>query len=120
VRWLNFLGTVEILVLFAIGIEVFALYKHGKLDSRMDEHIQKTYDRLLRSDEVMKVLDEHMSKFDEHLVRLDEHMNKVNDHITSLDEHLIRYDEHMNRLDDLILKSYFQRTKKEEQENSKE
>lgn len=117
-RWLDFVGTIEILVLVAIGIEVFALYKHTKLENRVDEHIQNTSDRLLRSDEVMKVLDEHVIKFDEHMVRLDEHMNKVNEYITTLNEHLIRYDEHMNRLDDLILKSYVQRTEKDLEETT--
>ena len=76
-RLLEFVGTIEILVLVAIGIEVFALYKHTKLENRMEEHIQNTCDRLLRSEEVTKVMDEHMSKLDEHMVRLDEHMNKV-------------------------------------------
>jgi len=104
--------TIEILVLVAIAIEVFALYKHIKLENRMDEHIQNTSNRLLRSDEVMKVLDAHMMKFDEHMVRFDEHMNKINEYLTTLDEHLLRFDEHMNRLDDLIRKSYPQRTKK--------
>ena len=112
-RWLDFVGTVEILVLVAIGIEVFALYKHAKLENRMEEHIQSISGHLLRSDEAMKVLDEHMNRYDEHMVRLDEHMNKLNEYIITLNEHLIRYDEHMNRLDDLILKSYIQRTEKE-------
>jgi len=88
---LDFVVTVEISVLVAIAIEVFALYKHVKLESRMDEHIQNTADLILRSDEVIKVLDEHMMKFDEHMVRLDEHVN---------------------RLYDLIWKSYLQRTEK--------
>jgi hypothetical protein len=63
----------------------------------MDEHIQNTCDRLVRSDEVMKALDEHINKFD---------------------EHLIRYDEHMNRLDDLILKFYVQSTGKKFEETT--
>ena len=83
-----------------------------KLENRMDEHIQNTADRLLRSDELMQVLDDHMMKFDDHMIRLDEHMNKVNEYMTTLNEHLIRYDEHVNRLDDLIWKSYLQRTEK--------
>ena len=112
-RYLDFVGTIEILVLVAIGIEVFALYKHTKLENRMEDHIQNTCNRLLRSDEVTKVLGEHMNKLDENMIRLDEHMNKVNEYINTLNEHLIRYDEHMNRLDDLILKSYFQRTARE-------
>ncbi len=109
---MDFVVTVEISVLVAISIELFALYKHMKLENRMDEHIQNTADRLLRSDELMQVLDAHMIKFDDHMIRLDEHMNKVNTYITTLNEHLIRYDEHVNRLDDLIWKSYLQRTEK--------
>jgi len=95
VRLLDSIGTVEIFVLVAIGIEMFALYKHTKLENRMDEHIQNTCDHLLRSDKVMKALDEHINKFD---------------------EHLIRYDEHINRLDDLILKFYVQSTGKKFEE----
>jgi len=100
---LDFIGIVEVLVLVAIGIEVFALFKHSKLENRMEEHIQTTCDRLLRSDEKMKVLDTHVSRFDEH-------MNKLDEYITTLNEHLIRYDEHMNRIDDLIWKSFSQKT----------
>ena len=103
---------VEILILVAIGIELVAIYKHSKLESRMDEHIQKTCDRLLRSDEVMKVLTEQISKFDEHIIRFDDHLNKQHEYMTSLNEHLIRYDEHMGRLDDFIIKSYLQKTEK--------
>ncbi len=107
---MDFIGIVEVLVLVAIGIEVFALFKHSKLENRMEEHIQTTCDRLLRSDEKMKVLDTHVSRFDEHLIRFDEHMNKLDEYITTLNEHLIRYDEHMNRIDDLIWKSFSQKT----------
>ena len=109
---MDFVGTIEILVLVAIAIELFALYKHTKLENRMDEHIHNTSDRLLRSDEIMKVLNENMMRFDEHMVRFDEHTNKVNEYVTKLDEHLIRFDEHINRLDDLMRKSYPQRTEK--------
>ena len=108
---MDFVLMIEILVLVVISIELFALYKHMKLENRMDEHLQNTADRLLRSDELMKVLDEHM-------IRLDEHMNKVNEYITALNDHLTRYDEHVNRLDDLIWKSYLQRTEKGFEENT--
>jgi len=87
---LDFVVMIEISVLVAIAIELFALYKHIKLENRMDEHIQNIADRLLRSNEIMKVLDEHMMKFDEHMVKLDEHMNKVNEYITTLNDHLTR------------------------------
>ena len=113
-RLLEFVGTIEILVLVAIGIEVFALYKHTKLENRMEEHIQNTCDRLLKTEELIKVFDEHVNKFDEHLVRLDERMKKVNEYMMTLNEHLIRYDEHINRLDDRIMQSYFLGTEKKD------
>ena len=97
---------------------MFALYKHDKLESRMEEHIQTNCDRLVRSDEVIKALDEHVKRLDEHMIRLDEHMNKLNEYITTLNEHLIRYDEHMNRLDDLIWKTFTQRTEKKFKETT--
>jgi len=109
VRLLDLLVIVEILVFVAIAIELFALYKHVKLENRMDEHIHATSDRLLRSAELVRVLDEHMMKLNEQMTRFDEHMAKVNEYMIRLDEHLIRFDEHVNRLDDFILKSYTQR-----------
>jgi hypothetical protein len=114
VRLLDFVEVVEILVLVAIGIEVFALYKHSQLENRMEEHIQNTCDHLIRSDELIKMTDEHMSKLDEHMIRLDEHMNTMSGYITTVNEHLIRYDEHVNRLDDLIWKSYVQKSEKKD------
>jgi hypothetical protein len=74
---------------------VYAIFKHSKLENKMEEHIQSTCDRLLRTDEKMQVLDTHVSRFDEHLIRLDAHMEKLDGYISTLDEHLIRYDEHM-------------------------
>ena len=40
----------ELLVLGAIAIELFALYNHNKMDSRIDEHILDTDRRLEKSD----------------------------------------------------------------------
>ncbi|UCD96684.1 MAG: hypothetical protein JSV35_01125 [Candidatus Bathyarchaeota archaeon] len=94
---MDIIGVVEILILIAIGIEVFALFKHSKLENKMEEHIQATCDRLLRADEKMKVLDTHVERFDEHLIRLDEHMSKLDEYISALNEHLIRYDERRTR-----------------------
>lgn len=108
-RLLDLLVIVEILVLAAIAIEIFALYKHIKLENRMDEHIFETSDRLVRSAELVRVLDGHMMKLNEQMARFDEHMGKVNEYIIRLDEHLIRFDEHVNRLDDFILKSFTKR-----------
>jgi hypothetical protein len=68
---------IEISVLVAIAIELFALYKHIKLENRMDEHIQNIADRLLRSNEIMKVLDEHMMKFDEYIPTLNDHLTRI-------------------------------------------
>jgi len=108
VKWLDFNGTLEILVLTAIVIELFALYNHTKLDNRIDEHVQETNDQLLRSGEIMKALDDHIFKFNENMIRLDGHMEKVNEYMEKMNAQLIRYDEHMNRLDGIIWKSYFQ------------
>ena len=87
-------------------IELFALYKHIKLENRIDEHIHDTSDRMVRFAELVRVADDHMMKLNEQMTRFDEHMNKVNEYIIRLDEHLIRFDEHVNRLDDFILKSH--------------
>jgi len=105
---LDFNGTLEVLVLIAIAIELFILYNHTKLDNRIDEHVQKTNDQLLRSGEIMKTLDGHIFKFNENMIRVDGHMEKINEYMEKMNAQLIRYDEHMNRLDDIIWKSYFQ------------
>jgi chromosome segregation ATPase len=128
------LGTiVELIVLGAIAIELFALYNHSKFDAQIDEHILDTdrslekYDVMIQvlSDSMTKLnehlirLDEHMvrngeqmTRYDEHLIRLDEHMTRYDEQMTRYDEHTTRYDrrlsEYMSRLDDLIWKSYFQ------------
>jgi len=105
---LDFNWMLEIAVLIAIAIELFALYNHTKLDNRIDEHVQKTNDQLLRSGEIMKTLDGHIFKFNENMIRVDGHMEKINEYMEKMNAQLIRYDEHMNRLDDIIWKSYFQ------------
>ncbi len=125
----------EFIVLGAIGIELFALYNHSKIDNRMDEHILDTELKLEKYDVLVQVLNNNISKLDEHLTRmsgyinnLDQHMNNLNEHMirydahmtqysehmNNLDEHMIRYagrlDEHVTRLDDLLWKSYIQRS----------
>jgi chromosome segregation ATPase len=129
-------GTImEFIVLGAIGIELFALYNHSKIDNRMDEHILDTERKLEKYDVLVQVLNNNISKLDEHLIRmsgyinnLDQHMNNLNEHMirydahmtqysehmNNLDEHMIRYDgrldEHVTRLDDLLWKFYTQRS----------
>ena len=108
-RLLEILVIIEFLVLVAISVELFALYKHTKLANRMNEHVHDTSDRLIRSDELVRLLDEHLMKINEQMTRFDEHMSRVNEYMIKLDEHLIRFDEHVNRLDNFILKYYVQR-----------
>ena len=88
---------VELIVLGAIAIELYALYNHTKLDNRIDEHILDTDRNLEKHDVIIQVLSDNMTK---------------------LDEHLIRLDEHMSRLDDLLWKSYIQRTGSREKTNA--
>ena len=47
---MEFASIVEILVLMAIAIELFALYSHSKLGNRIDEYILDTDRHLERSD----------------------------------------------------------------------
>jgi hypothetical protein len=105
---------VELTVLVAIAIELFALYNHSKFDAQIDEHILDTDRSLEKYDVMIQVLSDNMSKLDEHLIRLDEHMTRNDEHMTRYDEHTTRYDkrlsEYMSRLDDLLWKSFFQGT----------
>jgi chromosome segregation ATPase len=117
----------EIIVLAAIAIELYALYSHTKFDHRVDEHLQDTAshldrsdtliqsldaqltvsdERMIRLDEHINVLDRRMDNFDDHLHQLDTHINDLDRQMGKLDEHLIRFDEHINRLDDFILRMY--------------
>lgn len=96
------IGTgIEIIVLFAIALELFALYNHTKLDNRIDEHILENTKNLTKSEVMMQNLSEYMMKVDEHLLKLDDHINRY-------DEHVVKLNEHINSLDDLIMKSYLQ------------
>ena len=89
----------ELMVLGAIAIELFALYYHNRTDNRIDDHILETDRRLEKSDTMMKIMDDHIYRINDHIIRLDEHMNKVESHISVLDEHLIRHHEGLTRLD---------------------
>ena len=99
---------INTIVIVAIAVELFALYRHVRLENRMDDHISEIDERLIRSDEMIKNLDDHMAKLTDHMTRLDEHMSKFNEYVVRLDEHIIGFDEHVNRLDDFIIKSYTQ------------
>ena len=76
----------EIVVLFAIALELFALYGHTKLDHRIDEHIMETCENLARSESSMSNLEGHMNMIDEHMSRLDERISKTAEHLADLDE----------------------------------
>jgi peptidoglycan hydrolase CwlO-like protein len=106
----EFTTIMEFVIFGVIAIELYALYNHSKLVSRVNEHILDT-DRVLESHSTtLLYVSNNMSKLDEHLIRLDEHMNKLYDHMTRYDEHMTRFDEHINKLDDLLWKSYIQKT----------
>ena len=77
----------EIIVLPAITLELFALYNHTKLDHRIDEHIMEANERLAKNESLMNTLDGHMSRIDEHMSKLEEHMTKTDERMTKLDEH---------------------------------
>jgi len=90
---------IEIIVLFAIALELFALYRHSKLDSKMDKHILENTTNLRENEEIIQNLNTYMHKVDEHMLKLDDHINRY-------DKHVVILNEHINSLDDLIMKSY--------------
>ena len=92
---------VEIIVIFAIASELFTLYNHTKLDKRIDEHILKNTENLIKNDTIMKNLNRYMLKVDQHILKLD-------DQIRNYDTHVVRLNEHVDDLDDLIMKVYHQ------------
>jgi len=101
VRKLEVGTVVEIIVLFAIAFELFALYNYTKLDNRIDEHILKNTKNLTKNDVMIQIVNENMSKVEEHMQKLGEHINRY-------DEHVVRLNEHINRFEDLIMKSYYE------------
>jgi hypothetical protein len=57
----------EITVLIVIILELFALYRHSKIDRRIDEHLVKT-------DTLINRLDIHLERFGVNLELLEEHL----------------------------------------------
>ncbi|MBS7657109.1 MAG: hypothetical protein QXI71_02105 [Candidatus Bathyarchaeia archaeon] len=107
---MNLNGYLEILVLAAISIELYALYNHTKLDKRMDKHINDTNVRLEESDRMIKVLDEHIIELNKHITRLDKQMNKMDERIDELNGQMIKYSEEiktLNKINNTKLKSSF-------------
>jgi hypothetical protein len=86
VRNLEFGEILEIVVLVAIAIELFALYSHSRLDHRIDEHLMEDGEKLAKSESLMNMLDQHMSRLDEHMVRTDERVLKLDEDIRTLIE----------------------------------
>lgn len=85
-RNLEFGEILEIVVLVAIAIELFALYSHSRLDHRIDEHLMEDGEKLAKSESLMNMLDQHMSRLDEHMVRTDERVLKLDEDIRTLIE----------------------------------
>jgi septal ring factor EnvC (AmiA/AmiB activator) len=85
---LEFGEILEIIVLVAISIELFALYNHTKFDKRIDEHIVEADKKLEKSNEEMKILDEHAIKLDEHMSTLEIYMTTIDKRIIELNDNL--------------------------------
>lgn len=119
-EYLEFTEILEIIVLGAIAIELYALYSHSKLDHRIDEHILDTAKHLERANTLIDKLDGRLENFDERIIRFDEHMNKLDEHITRLDEHVIRHDKQMNVIDELTWRTYLERTGNNIQESKQQ
>jgi hypothetical protein len=81
VNGVNTVQILELLVLGAIAVEFFALYRHAKMDERIDEHILHVNEHLESVEAMLRTVDHHMSRFDEHLIRFDEHNSKLDEHI---------------------------------------
>ena len=56
-RELDYEGILELIVLGAIAIELYALYQHNKLDQRIDEHILDTDRKLEKTDKIIEILE---------------------------------------------------------------
>ena len=54
----------EIIVLAAIAIELYALHSHTKFDHRVDKHLQDTTSHLETSDKLMRSLDKQLTESD--------------------------------------------------------
>lgn len=67
----------EITVLCAIAVEIYALYIHGRLEHRLDEHVLETEQKLTKFDVHVSLLDERMNRLAEYLARLDELLKQL-------------------------------------------
>jgi hypothetical protein len=105
VRTLDIETGIKIIVLMAIALELFALYRHSKLDNKMDKHIVENTRNLKESEQIILNMNAYIMKVDEHMLKLDKHINRY-------DKHVVILNEHINRLDDLIMKTYSQNPKK--------
>ena len=94
----------ELIVIGAITIELFALYNHTKLSNRIDEHILENNETIANSNEMMKKLDEHMIRFDEHINGSNEHINGIDEHMIRFDEHLADTNTHLNNYHEMMVK----------------
>ncbi|MBS7615285.1 hypothetical protein KEJ18_06115 [Candidatus Bathyarchaeota archaeon] len=98
---MNFNGYLEIFVLVAILIELYALYNHTKLDRRMDKHINDTNVRLEESDRMIKLLDEHIIKINKNITRLDKQISKIDECMHELSEQMIKHSEELKALNNI-------------------
>jgi len=98
---MNLNGYLEIFVLVAISIELYALYNHTKLDRRMDKHIKNNNMRLEESERMIRLLDEHIIKLNKHISRLDNRLDKMDERIDELCEQMIKYSEEMKAFNNI-------------------
>lgn len=88
----------EITVLVAIAIELFALYTHTKFDKQIDKHIIIANENWMKANEVMKILDAYSITLDEHITKTNEHISRFENYMDRIDEHIIKLDEHIQML----------------------
>jgi hypothetical protein len=94
----------ELIVLGAIAIELYALYHHNKMDNRIDEHILDANESFAKANGVMTKLDEHMIRFDEHITRINEYMKGIDEHMIRFDEHLADTNIHLTNFHEMMMK----------------
>ena len=94
----------EIIVLGAIAIELFSLYRHTKLENRIDEHILDANESFAKANEMMTKVDVHMIRFDEHITRINEYMKGIDEHMIRFDEHLADTNTHLNNFHEIMTK----------------
>ena len=94
----------ELIVLGAIVVELYALYQHNKMDNRIDEHILDANESFAKANEVMTKVDEHMIRFDQHISLINEHIKGIDEHLIRFDDHLADTNFHMNRFHEMMTK----------------